>query len=189
MRHIFSILVPKTTATIIVTVGLLTLLLPLAAPPANGAARESMVTSADFESYCQLQGQIPQLVDNNAYGWRCGSAPISVTQVCQNLTRLPNIIDRMTNFYDPQGWECWSYTVGQVRVLNANDMTAFCSAFGFSSAGLIANNGYSWQCHPVTRNYNFPFIVSLECEMLLRQSAAIDRLGDFNDPYSWQCWL
>jgi hypothetical protein len=70
------------------------------------------IDETTFSHFCRLLGyKDVSRVSNNAYGWRCTGAnradSFSVTQVCHVLSQLPNVVDRVGEFYKPDSWECW----------------------------------------------------------------------------------
>ncbi|BCL78524.1 hypothetical protein ccbrp13_09890 [Ktedonobacteria bacterium brp13] len=76
------------------------------------------ITIANANAYCKNQSDVG--VDSNtrstAYDWRCKSASkdtlpagFSVADMCQSIyPKSHNAFDRLTNFYSPDGWECWA---------------------------------------------------------------------------------
>lgn len=161
------------------------LLLLVAVSPTDAADQYSIVTPANIQSYCNGSAR---LVSNNAYGWRCGGgASIDMGQLCYNLTRLSNAFDRLANFYNAQtGWECWSWVTGRLRGLSANDFSDYCRRFGYSGVVLVSNDAYGWRCNSPNRQDGFS--VAQACQLLLNQPAATDRIVNFYDPHSWECW-
>ena len=66
--------------------------------------------SANFADYCQSLGETARLDDTNAYGWRClGEGEpqgINMNGLCRWQYHEPDAIARVTDAYNPNGWEC-----------------------------------------------------------------------------------
>ena len=68
------------------------------------------VDGNDIGRYCQGNGYSgAQLVEPNAYGWRCVSSGrqdyLSMTDLCHRFFG-PNWIDRTYDYNNPNSWEC-----------------------------------------------------------------------------------
>jgi hypothetical protein len=190
MKHTLGAFVSKAEVSMVFILPIL-LMLSLAAPPAEGADLQVIVGPSDIQNYCQTQGQDAQLIGNNAYEWRCvngsPSFPIYMDQLCRNLTRTSNVIDRLANFNDPErGWECWSLETGKLYRLNAGNFSDYCRRSGYSGVRLVSNDAYGWRCYSPSREDGIS--VAHVCQVLFLQPTAIDTVRDFYNPYSWECW-
>jgi hypothetical protein len=75
-----------------------------------GAHLAAPVGGDDIGRYCQGNGYSgAQLVEPNAYGWRCVSSGrqdyLSMTGLCHRFFG-PNWIDRTSDYNDPNSWQC-----------------------------------------------------------------------------------
>jgi hypothetical protein len=75
---------------------------------------EGELGGVNLDGYCRSIGDVRStLVGKTAYDWRCvtssgGKAGIDMTKACRWQYNDPEAIDRVSNFYDPYSWRCWS---------------------------------------------------------------------------------
>jgi hypothetical protein len=178
------------------TVGVLTIagLLLLTVPPsAHGAERLSIVTTPDIQRYCRREDKEAQLAKNNAYGWICmsgsASSPINMSQLCRHLTGRSRVIERLANMHDVHsGWECWSWDNGRIYSrIQESTFANFCRLLGYNGVSLVEKSAYGWRCTSRTRA-DASFSVTQVCHVLLQKIDVIDRIAEYDDPLSWECW-
>jgi hypothetical protein len=73
------------------------------------------------------------------------------------------------------------------RLLGGVDMQGYCMSRGYVRADLQGNTAYDWRC--VTGSGGRDHISMTDaCRWQYSRTDVIDRVGDFYNPYSWQCW-
>jgi len=71
------------------------------------------------------------------------------------------------------------------RDLGGVDLSAYCHHKGYEDTKLVNNTGYGWVCY---RGNEMVAISMTEACQWTYGPGAIDRMGDYNNPNSWQCW-
>ena len=155
------------------------------APAANTAITPALLGQPNFDGYCQATGQGPvQLVSDNAYGWHCSAdngTGDDAKAVCDWTFGISDTTNRVSDFYDPNSWQCWRAT----RELGSVNFTAYCQAIGYPSAYYVnGRDAYGWYC---TNDQN-ALDLQDACLKLFGSSPPISRFQDFYDQNSWQCW-
>jgi hypothetical protein len=128
------------------------------------------------------------------------------------------VIDRLAaddghgGYTDPTSWECWGSkggnninsnsggnpsvvsSLGQIKIygtLTKTQLASYCaSQAGYTNARVVGNkkNAYNWRC--VSSN-GTPFgLINMEeaCRSINNDQNAEDRLLNYNDPNSWECF-
>jgi Cdc6-like AAA superfamily ATPase len=77
-----------------------------------------IITPANVQSFCQSYEKQRGLYNNaasrkTAYDWKCLTAtgqPIgfNVSDLCRYVYHVDTAFERLTNYYRPDGWECWA---------------------------------------------------------------------------------
>ncbi|GAA0402271.1 hypothetical protein Acor_60230 [Acrocarpospora corrugata] len=158
---------------------------PAPDPPAAAPVR---LGGVDFDAYCRLLGAgDATLEENNVYGWRCDGRPLSVTDACKQLYGDENALDKALNYADPESWECWQVT-RRLGVLDSADFDAHCQAGGAEDATLVADHAYGWRCRTTDGTETGISVIDV-CRRRHDEPAAIDRMADYHNPDSWECWI
>jgi hypothetical protein len=81
----------------------------------------SIATEANIKAFCQNYLKYRDLYHNaasrkTAYDWKCLTAtgqPVGfdVADLCRYVSHVDTAFDRLTNYYRPDGWECWAPNV------------------------------------------------------------------------------
>jgi hypothetical protein len=155
------------------------------APPAGATVTPALLGTPDWNGYCQATGQgSVQLVSDNAYGWHCSAdngTGDDANAVCAWTFHTSTITNRVSDFNDPNSWQCWRAS----RELGPVNFTAYCQAIGYPSAYYVSGqNAYGWFCT------NDPNSLDLQdaCQRLYGSTPPISRFQNFYDQNSWQCW-
>jgi hypothetical protein len=69
--------------------------------------------------------------------------------------------------------------------LGAPDFNGYCQATGQGSVSLVNNTAYGWAC---SANNGTGDDAQAVCVWTYGSSYMTNRIGNFNDPNSWQCW-
>jgi hypothetical protein len=72
-----------------------------------------------------------------------------------------------------------------VTALGAPDFGGYCQATGQGSVHLVADNAYGWRCAADNGTGDDAQAV---CAWTFHTTHLTNRVADFNDPTSWQCW-
>ncbi|WP_344056689.1 hypothetical protein, partial [Microbispora corallina] len=75
--------------------------------------------------------------------------------------------------------------VGGARLLGAPDWDGYCRATGQGTARLTGADAYGWRCAGQNATGNGAAAV---CAWTYHSAQVADRVADFFDPRSWQCW-
>jgi hypothetical protein len=147
-----------------------------------------LLGSVDFGVYCRSTGaEEATLVDGTAYGWRCRigeeDRPMSVTDACRSLYGIQNAVDKVVNFGDPSSWQCWRVT----RRLGTIDFDGYCRSHEATGAVLADASAYGWRCtFPGGRESGISVMDA--CRERYTEHAVLDRMTDYSNPGSWECW-
>lgn len=78
-------------------------------------------------------------------------------------------------------------TAGRVKValLGAPDFAGYCAATGQGRARLATNDAYGWRC---TSDDGTGDDAQAVCAWTYHTQKITNRVADFNNPDSWQCW-
>lgn len=68
--------------------------------------------------------------------------------------------------------------------LGAPDWNGYCAANGRGTATLVLNNAYGWFCSADSAGLDGQAV----CAWTYSSSNVANRIGNFSDPNSWQCW-
>lgn len=71
------------------------------------------------------------------------------------------------------------------RLLGQPDFNGYCQATGQSSAYLTRTDAYGWTCSAATSTGDDAQAV---CAWTYHTTRVTNRIVNFNDPHSWQCW-
>jgi hypothetical protein len=107
-----------------------------------------------------------------------------MTAACRWQWQDSQAEDLLANFYDPQGWEC--FTNAQ-DLGNATNWNGYCQSQGYASATLVGNTAYDWKCVSSNGQQTGISVANL-CEWQYNINPAVGRVTNFYDPNSWQCW-
>jgi hypothetical protein len=69
--------------------------------------------------------------------------------------------------------------------LGAPDFNGYCHATGQGSVHLVANNAYGWHC---AADNGAGDNAQAVCAWTFHTTHLTNRIANFNDPTSWQCW-
>jgi hypothetical protein len=72
-----------------------------------------------------------------------------------------------------------------VALLGAPDFAGYCAATGQGGVRLKADNAYGWRC---TSDNGTGADAQAVCAWTYHIRTVTNRVADFNDPGSWQCW-
>lgn len=88
--------------------------------------------------------------------------------------------------YSVGPWEelTTSTAAQQPRYLGVPDFNGYCLATGQGSVKLIAQNAYGWACSSPTTGDDAQAV----CSWTFSTADITNRVANFNDPKSWQCW-
>jgi serine/threonine protein kinase len=151
----------------------------------------ALLGTPDWNGYCQATGQGPVtlVTANHAYGWHCTKATTlgdDANAVCAWTFNRPlnQTTNTVTNFYDPNSWQCWSASMQ----LSAPDWNGYCQATGQGPVTLVtADNAYGWHCTKATTLGDDARAV---CAWTNGASTpVVARFQSFYDPNTWQCWV
>lgn len=143
----------------------------------------------DLSGYCQSLGdQGVSLDGTNAYSWRCvqpdGShVGFSMGSACQWQFNDSNAVDRVGNFFDPDSWTCFT----EAAHLGGADLDGYCRSLGNQGVSLDGTDAYSWRCVQSDGSH-VGIDIGAACRFTWKDPGAIERLGNFFNPYSWECW-
>jgi hypothetical protein len=78
-------------------------------------------------------------------------------------------------------------TAGTVRLalLGKPDFDGYCQVTGQGHARLVADNAYGWRC---AADNGTGDAIQAVCAWTYHTSTITNRVGDFNNPDTWQCW-
>lgn len=163
---------------------------PTPTPTPHSSSLKILGSANNLSGYCQSIGDRSASLDGNtAYSWHCVTSSgshvgMSLTAACRWQYQDSQAEDRMVNYFDPYSWEC--FTNAQ-RLGTASNLSGYCQSIGDNSASLDGNTAYSWHC--VTSSGSHVSISMTDaCRWQYNNSGALDRLADYFDPYSWECW-
>jgi hypothetical protein len=74
---------------------------------------------------------------------------------------------------------------GTPTQLGKPNFDGYCQATGQGSVQLVANNAYGWKCSGDNGTGDGAESV---CQWTYGTNQVANRIANFNDPYSWQCW-
>src|SRR5260370_6041662 len=78
--------------------------------------------------------------------------------------------------------------VSLIKILGTiQNLAGYCQSIGDSTASLDGTTAYDWHCVAPSGQHIFLSMTSA-CRWQYHDSQALDRLVDYFDPYSWQCW-
>ncbi|HVB73699.1 MAG TPA: hypothetical protein VNE38_09110 [Ktedonobacteraceae bacterium] len=144
----------------------------------------------NLNAYCKSLGDKGVALDGStAYDWRCVTqdgrhVKISMIRACQWQFKDPNAADRLLDFYNPFSWSCLTHA----RLVGGIDMDGYCRSLGYDGF-LVGTNAYTWTCNDKNDpGNNIRVNTLLACKWTNKNPSALDRLPDFYNPYSWQCW-
>jgi hypothetical protein len=72
-----------------------------------------------------------------------------------------------------------------VALLGAPDFDGYCQATGQGRVQLVAANAYGWHC---SADNGLGDDAQAVCAWTYRTSGVTNRVADFHDPNTWQCW-
>jgi hypothetical protein len=72
-----------------------------------------------------------------------------------------------------------------VRLLGAPDFAGYCAATGQGALRLVTDDAYGWRCASDNGTGDDAQAV---CEWTFHSEKITNRVADFTDPDSWQCW-
>lgn len=126
------------------------------------------------------------------------------------------VIDRLAQddghrgYMDPRSWECWgnqggsninlksrnngNYNMGQIKIygiLTQTQLANYCASRGdYTSARVMGNNknAYSWKCASSDSQSVDNINMEDACRTINSDSSAEDRLLNYRDPNSWECF-
>lgn len=73
------------------------------------------------------------------------------------------------------------------RLLGGVDLRAYCVAKGYEREVLQGDTAYDWRCE-ADENERDHISMTDACRWQYGTADVIDRVADFHNPYSWQCW-
>ena len=157
---------------------------------ANAQGSIVFLGGVDLNGYCRaIGGSMISLQGPNAYSWHCLNqfgqdfAAVSVLDACRFTYHDSNAVDRLGNYNDPGSWGCFTHA----RQLGGVDLDGYCRSLGHLRVQLDGPTAYDWHCI-TTIGQRVAISATGACQWSWRQPGALDRLADFNNPYSWQCW-
>lgn len=187
-------------------IGIGAVLLALAVLPGTGEAHASAPPPHDFggldlDAYCRAHGAaaaVATLDGPTAYDWHCRSAPgapaasLSFTDACRSQYPpggYAQVVDRIGDFHDPSSVRCWGVHTAQPTSIP--DLAAYCADHGHTTAVLLGATVYDWKCADATGSTRQLSDLSLPdvCLWEAGEEFGLDRFRDFNDPYSWECYI
>jgi hypothetical protein len=71
--------------------------------------------------------------------------------------------------------------------LGGVDMQGYCRSRGYSRADLQGATAYDWRCVDISGRRD-QISMTDACRWQYATTEVIDRVADFYNPYSWQCW-
>jgi hypothetical protein len=169
------------------------LLLDVSATAVSAATFSGKVTRNELRAYCRDNGYAKVThIGKNAYGWRCvgqrgGRHRISMLKLCKTSVN-PKAIDRLQDFHSssPRTWQCWRTSRGKLGGVN---LDGYCRSIGYLGTTLVSKNAYGWRCVPSSEGDQLVGInMRSACQWQYNAPKAIDRMGNYHDPYSWKCW-
>jgi hypothetical protein len=102
--------------------------------------------------------------------------------VCAFTYGTYQLTNRVANFNDPNSWQCWHTSIGQLGGL---DFNRYCQILGHPSAyNTGSGNAYSWYCTGSRNGID----TQDACRRLYNTNPAVSRFQNFYNPSSWQCW-
>ncbi len=165
--------------------------IPPTQPPAPAPSSVRILGNlTNWNTYCQSIGDVSAINANGtAYGWRCVTPSgqqvgINADAVCHLQYGDSQSIGRLSDYYTSAGWQCMT---GGQKVGMATNWNGYCQSIGNTSASLDANNGYGWNCVAPSGQHVALSVTSL-CGWQYNISGAVDRLANYYDPNSWECW-
>ncbi|WP_033343181.1 hypothetical protein [Catenuloplanes japonicus] len=155
----------------------------LVAGPSSAATQRGGLNLA---GYCESKGYTGlKLIDSTAYGWRCTTSSttdsIHVIDAC-TWQYGPGQIDRMSDYFDPKSWTCWTAS----KQLGGVNLVGYCKSKGYNNAALVDSTAYGWRCLSVKKTDSINMTDA--CKWQYKTTTAIDRMEKYTDPNSWKCW-
>lgn len=144
----------------------------------------------DLNGYCQSIGdQSASLDGNTVYDWRCvtfgGQHNVfSFTDACRWQYKDQQAEDRVQNYSDPYSWQCFT---NAKKLGGVPDLDGYCRSIGDQSASLDGNTAYDWRCVTSDGQHNV-FSFTDACRWQYKNQQAEDRMVDYSNPDSWECW-
>jgi hypothetical protein len=181
MKARLSIHLPLILLSIVVCIGLASLL--------STAEAVTMLGGADLDKYCHsIGGEKVTLKGANGYSWHCTKAngqelPLSVLQACKVTYNDNDAIDLLENYFNPYSWKCFT----DAKQLRSVDLNGYCKSQGHKGLIVSGSTAYSLYCQ-TNSGQRVGISVTNACQWTWGNSNVIARMGNFNDPNSWQCW-
>src|SRR5260370_34318535 len=103
---------------------------------------------------------------------------------CQLEYRESRALVLVGEHFNSDFWECFTNTR---KLGGRSNLDGYCQSIGDSSASLDGNTGYDWRCVKANRQH-VAISMAAACQRQYRDSQALDRLGVYFNPNSWECW-
>ena len=135
------------------------------------------------------------LIGKTAGDWTCQQSsgnrrPILVKSACQLQYGNKAYKAKALNWNDPYSWKCMGKKRVTAPTLRGVNLTPWCkSKFGSNfNAKLIGKTAGDWTCEQSSGNRR-PISVKSACQLQYGKRAYKAQALDWNDPYSWKCYL
>ncbi|MFC6082789.1 M48 family metalloprotease [Sphaerisporangium aureirubrum] len=156
--------------------------------PAPKTSAPALLGPVDFDAYCVSAGADEAvLVADDAYGWRCRiggeERTFSVTEACRSQYGTRKAIDKIIDFHDSSSWQCWRVS-GR---LGTADLDGFCRSQGAEAAISVADNAYGWRCRLPDGEEGGIWVADV-CKWQYSRPSVLERMADYYNPESWECW-
>jgi hypothetical protein len=174
-------------ATMLTSVWLFAAVGILLSPPAFAEDSIHMLGGVNLEKYCQGKHGVLVKKMHNAYGWRCivngQEVPVSIEQACRDQYKDPTAEDRLGDFYNPYSWGCFT----DAKLLGSVKFDGYCKSLGHQ--GEVIDGTTAYDVHCLTKTGKRVNVSPTDaCRWTWRNHSAIDRLTDFHNPRSYECW-
>jgi serine/threonine protein kinase len=163
---------------------------PTPSPTPTRTALKILGPVNNLAGYCQSIGDSSASLDGDTgYSWTCVTPSgqhvgLSMTAACQWQYNDPQAEDRLGNYFAPNSWQCFS---NAQKLGLVNNLSGYCQSIGNSSASLDGNTAYNWSC-VTPSGQHVGLSMTAACQWQYNNNQAIDRLGNYFDPNSWECW-
>lgn len=104
-----------------------------------------------------------------------------------------NVISRLANYRNPYSWQCYKNEQFLGNITQKNDdgvipLHLYCQQSG-AEAKLTGETAYDWVCQQTQHTSGDRISMAQACQMVFgNHPFALERLTDYYNPESWECW-
>ena len=121
--------------------------------------------------------------------------PVLPLAICK--AQYSNVVTaRLADYYDMTSWQCYTNVRFKGYIAAGDKIDRFCKSLGYMGlAKTPIQTAYDWGCaHPgVPGIHPSAFVVGFSvtdaCAFTYNMKNMMDRLGSYEKPRSWECWM